>query len=144
MQPIIKEAPESNKMKTTKVDIYGHYDSDVSDTFLLRLPVSNITWKLTIDYLYFTLPADAPYTEPTAFLQMNSGMVTTACLHQSGNKTKGALLPIIKPYDGPSIRSTVYGIYGGPDDLRFAILDKNLQVVETERIALSFHLEEQK
>lgn len=131
-------------LTTNKLDVWCHYDSDVSDDFGINFQGAEKRVKITVPYLKFTLPNNETYSDPTAylFIAMNN-LIVTSSINQLGKKPKGAIFPIHDPVGGTKVDAYAKGIYGGPDSLKFSICDKQLKEVAVTRLVVTFHIVEE-
>lgn len=122
-------------------DVWYHYDDSVKPTFNINFANAK-KFALNITYLSFSLPDNAPYDDPTAYVFMSTNMATTSVITQTGRKLNGAVLPIAYPQSERVALGTVRGFYQTPDDIQFFILDKNLNIIQTSRIVVTFRLQD--
>lgn len=116
------------------------YDSAVAGTLTTNFTgVEN--WIATVTYIHFSIP-DGTYEDQNAYLHVNANSIINSTVTQNAKKPNGTLMPIMFPNDlsKMKIKSYIKGRYSGSDEFKFAILDKNLQIVPTTRIIVHLHV----
>lgn len=98
-------------------------------------------WIATVTHIQFTIP-DGTYDDQNAYLFVSGNAIMNTTVTQYSKKPDGALLPIMFPNDSTrtKIKAYIKGHYSGSDELKFVILDKNLQLVTTSRIIVHLHV----
>lgn len=114
-----------------------HYDSDIGDHLEFRLS-NDKTVKCTVTYLYFRLPDDATYNDPTAYLQIYGNIQSlTVMANQLGKNPAGVVIPICEPKLRQEVRTPFIAKMPNAGELQFRILDKTLNKVATSRLVVT-------
>lgn len=117
-----------------------HHDSSLSDHLEYHIP-SNMYIKVAVTFLSFTLPDDAVYSDPTAYLFISGNVEQVSlCVNQAKRKMGGFLIPICEPGNGNKICFAPSGLLLNEGELTFSILDKNLNEVTTSRIVVTMNI----
>ena len=124
----------------TQFDKFLHYDSSVANFFPIDFPGNKryIGW---ITYLSFQMTDDSTYQDPTAYVFVElQNKYSSTTITQKGKRVEGHLFPIRKPGSDNKCDTYIKGQYSGKEELKFSILDKNLNPVDTKRIVVTLHM----
>ncbi|MFS8158964.1 MAG: hypothetical protein ACMG6E_01895 [Candidatus Roizmanbacteria bacterium] len=127
-------------------DTWGHFDSDIANEIIFPFN-AKVGYCARVSYIIFQMEDDindAPqtFTDFTAFLEVQIQNAATTNIILQGTKTiRHPLLPIRNPHlTTPVIDAYFFGTQEGAQTVTFAIKDKNLQIVPTKRLVLTFRL----
>ena len=131
-------------MHNSKFDKVYHFDSSIGDTLNIQIN-KPVHWTLVVTDLQFKLPAEGEIDDMTAYLHIKTKnfLMSKSCITQTGRKVDGLLLPISKPGTDNKISVPAKGTLETPDNIEFAILDKDLNPISVERLVVTFRMFEQ-
>lgn len=122
-------------------DRFYTFDSSLGDSINFVLDGEK-NWIASIVHVRFAV--DGGYPDKVAYLHIESNsLVSTSTTTQKPKiSLKGAILPIILPdvEQSSQVGSYIKGRYTGPDQIKFAILDKELKPVQTTRLIVYMHM----
>lgn len=129
------------KASDDEFDRFLHFDSDVTDYFPVIFP-GRKTYVGWVTYVNFQMSDNSTYEDLTAYLYIRMNNVNSpTTITQTGKKLEGHIFPIRRPgSDSQKCYTYIKGIYTGKEELRFSILDKELNPVDTKRIVVTLHL----
>lgn len=134
----------TTSFKAPPLEKWIHYNSTGGDSVDVNYGDEK-PWIARIVSISFT-PADGEWTNPNAFLRIETGVNFSYSLNSScrGTKPSGVIIPISTPV-GQGYKTKVYyrGSYHGTDSMRFSILDSTYEEVPLAILTLTMHIAEE-